>query len=164
MVADGDAQLGSGAAFSGVMVVGLIGGMSWESSAAYYRLINTLTKNRLGPLHSAKSLMYTVDFGEIEALQHAAAQLQGVFQRLEPWRVLGPFRVAEVVGDDAGRHHEVVVVQRLAVLQVEAEAGPGWRSGQRHVDADGHLGAQPEAARVLTSAEAKAMRTLSRKS
>ena len=52
-------------------VVGLIGGMSWESSGEYYRLINTLTKARLGPLHSAKSLMYTVDFAEIEALQHA---------------------------------------------------------------------------------------------
>ena len=52
-------------------VIGLIGGMSWESSGEYYRLINTFTKNRLGPLHSAKSLMYTVDFAEIEALQHA---------------------------------------------------------------------------------------------
>ena len=52
-------------------VIGLIGGMSWESSAEYYRVINTLTKTRLGPLHSAKSLMYTVDFAEIEALQHA---------------------------------------------------------------------------------------------
>lgn len=52
-------------------IIGLIGGMSWESSAEYYRLINTLTKARLGPLHSAKSLMYTVDFAEIEALQHA---------------------------------------------------------------------------------------------
>ena len=44
--------------------------MSWESSEEYYRLINTLTKARLGPLHSAKSLMYTVDFAEVEALQH----------------------------------------------------------------------------------------------
>ena len=52
-------------------VIGLIGGMSWESSLEYYRLINTLTKNRLGPLHSAKSLMYTVDFAEVEALQHS---------------------------------------------------------------------------------------------
>ncbi len=52
-------------------VVGLIGGMSWESSLEYYRLINTLVKNRLGPLHSAKSLMYTVDFAEIEVLQRS---------------------------------------------------------------------------------------------
>ena len=52
-------------------VVGLIGGMSWESSLEYYRFINTLVKNRLGPLHSAKSLMYTVDFAEIEVLQRS---------------------------------------------------------------------------------------------
>ena len=52
-------------------IIGLIGGMSWESSAEYYRLINTLTKARLGPLHSAKSLMYTVDFAEIEAFQRS---------------------------------------------------------------------------------------------
>jgi aspartate racemase len=53
-----------------VRVIGLIGGMSWESSAQYYRLINESVKARLGTLHSARSLMYTVDFAEIEALQH----------------------------------------------------------------------------------------------
>lgn len=50
--------------------IGLIGGMSWESSLEYYRIINEETKKRLGGLHSAKSLMYSVDFAEIEALQH----------------------------------------------------------------------------------------------
>jgi aspartate racemase len=50
--------------------IGLIGGMSWESSMAYYRIINETTRARLGGLHSAKSIMYSVDFGEIEALQH----------------------------------------------------------------------------------------------
>ena len=50
--------------------IGLIGGMSWESSSEYYRIINETTKAKLGGLHSAKSLMYTVDFAEIEALQH----------------------------------------------------------------------------------------------
>jgi aspartate racemase len=49
--------------------IGLIGGMSWESSLEYYRLINETTKARLGGLHSARSIMYSVDFGEIEALQ-----------------------------------------------------------------------------------------------
>lgn len=44
--------------------------MSWESSLEYYRLINEITKAKLGGLHSAKSLMYSVDFAEIEALQH----------------------------------------------------------------------------------------------
>jgi aspartate racemase len=51
-------------------VIGLIGGMSWESSAEYYRIINREVRNRLGGVHSARSLMWSVDFGEIERLQH----------------------------------------------------------------------------------------------
>jgi aspartate racemase len=50
--------------------IGLIGGMSWESSIEYYRIINETTKQKLGDLHSAKSLMVSVDFAEIEKLQH----------------------------------------------------------------------------------------------
>jgi len=50
--------------------IGLIGGMSWESSIEYYRIINETAKEKLGGLHSAKSLMITVDFAEIEKLQH----------------------------------------------------------------------------------------------
>lgn len=50
--------------------IGLIGGMSWESSVEYYRIINETTRVRLGGLHSAKSVMYSVDFAEIEQLQH----------------------------------------------------------------------------------------------
>lgn len=51
--------------------IGLIGGMSWESSLLYYRLINEDVRQRLGGLHSAKVLMYSVDFAPIESLQHA---------------------------------------------------------------------------------------------
>lgn len=51
-------------------VIGLIGGMSWESSAEYYRIINREVQKRLGGVHSARSLMWSVDFGEIERLQH----------------------------------------------------------------------------------------------
>ncbi|MBC8359580.1 MAG: aspartate/glutamate racemase family protein [Candidatus Aminicenantes bacterium] len=51
-------------------VIGLIGGMSWESSLEYYRIINETVKEKLGRFHSAKSLMYSVDFEEIEILQH----------------------------------------------------------------------------------------------
>ena len=51
--------------------IGLIGGMSWESSIEYYRIINKGVRQRLGGLHSAKSVMVSVDFAEIEALQHA---------------------------------------------------------------------------------------------
>ena len=49
--------------------IGMIGGMSWESSIEYYRIINQAVKESLGELHSAKSLMYSVDFAEIEMLQ-----------------------------------------------------------------------------------------------
>lgn len=49
--------------------IGLIGGMSWESTVTYYRLINEYVKNKLGGLHSAKILLYSVDFAEIEECQ-----------------------------------------------------------------------------------------------
>ncbi|MBS1227679.1 MAG: aspartate racemase [Proteobacteria bacterium] len=51
--------------------IGLIGGMSWESTAAYYRQINETVKARLGGLHSAKIVLYSVDFHDIERLQQA---------------------------------------------------------------------------------------------
>ena len=51
--------------------IGLIGGMSWESSLEYYRLINEGVKERLGGLHSAQCLLFSFDFAEIEALQMA---------------------------------------------------------------------------------------------
>ena len=49
--------------------IGLLGGMSWESSAEYYRLINEATRDRLGGLHSADCLLRSVDFAEVERLQ-----------------------------------------------------------------------------------------------
>lgn len=52
--------------------IGLIGGMSWESSAEYYRIINQEMQRRLGGVHSARSLMVSVDFEEIKQLQHEA--------------------------------------------------------------------------------------------
>lgn len=69
--------------------IGLIGGMSWEFSVEYYRIINERVKAKLGGLHSAKSMMYPVDFAEVEALQHqakwaeAAEMLVGAAQNLE---------------------------------------------------------------------------------
>jgi aspartate racemase len=51
--------------------IGLIGGMSWESTAHYYRKINDLVKRRLGGLHSAQILLYSVDFHDIELLQRS---------------------------------------------------------------------------------------------
>jgi len=49
--------------------IGLIGGMSWESSSEYYRIINKEVKQKLGGLHSAKCILYSVDFEEIEICQ-----------------------------------------------------------------------------------------------
>ncbi|WP_152399056.1 aspartate/glutamate racemase family protein [Paenibacillus cellulositrophicus] len=54
-------------------VIGLIGGMSWESSALYYRMVNEEVRSRLGGLHSAKCLLYSVDFEEIERYQAEGA-------------------------------------------------------------------------------------------
>ncbi len=51
--------------------IGLLGGMSWESTVSYYQAINRGVRARLGGLHSARVLLNSVDFAEIERLQHA---------------------------------------------------------------------------------------------
>jgi len=56
-----------------VKTVGLIGGMSWESTALYYRLMNEAVRERLGGLHSARIVLHSVEFAEVEALQRAEA-------------------------------------------------------------------------------------------
>ena len=61
--------------------IGLLGGMSWESSLEYYRIINEEVKRRLGGLHSAQCLLWSFDFAEIEALQ-MAADWDGAAQRM----------------------------------------------------------------------------------
>jgi aspartate racemase len=69
--------------------IGLLGGMSWESSLEYYRLLNAGVRDRLGELHSAECVMWSVDFAPIEALQragdwHEAARLlAAAAQRVE---------------------------------------------------------------------------------
>ncbi len=69
--------------------IGLIGGMSWESSILYYQMVNELVKERLGGLHSASCVMYSFDFEEIKQLQHqgrwdeAAKRLVDAAKRLE---------------------------------------------------------------------------------
>lgn len=54
-----------------MQTIGLIGGMSWESTVPYYRVINMVVKERLEGLHSARIILYSVDFHEIERFQHA---------------------------------------------------------------------------------------------
>lgn len=69
--------------------LGLIGGMSWESTAIYYRLLNEIVRERLGGLHSAKLLLWSFDFAEIAERQHvgdwegAGVLLVGVARKLE---------------------------------------------------------------------------------
>src|SRR5215470_9822217 len=53
--------------------IGLIGGMSWESTALYYRLLNQIIARQLGGLHSAQLILFSVDFHEIEIYQHSGA-------------------------------------------------------------------------------------------
>jgi aspartate racemase len=70
-------------------VIGMLGGMSWESSAEYYRLANELVRERLGGLHSARLVLASVDFAEIEQLQGtgrwdaAGELLAGLARQLE---------------------------------------------------------------------------------
>jgi aspartate racemase len=70
-------------------MIGLIGGMSWESSAEYYRILNQGVRDRIGPTASARCLLWSFDFAEIEALQHAGdwerltAHMVDAAQRLE---------------------------------------------------------------------------------
>jgi aspartate racemase len=70
-------------------MIGLIGGMSWESSAEYYRILNQGIRDRLGPTASARCLLWSFDFSEIEALQHKgdwealAGRLVDAARRLE---------------------------------------------------------------------------------
>ena len=70
-------------------MIGLIGGMSWESSAEYYRIINEGVRDRLGPTASARCLLWSFDFSEIERLQHSGDwsalthRMQDAARRLE---------------------------------------------------------------------------------
>lgn len=69
--------------------LGLIGGMSWESTAIYYRLLNEIARDRLGGLHSAELLLWSFDFAEVAERQHAgdwdgaAAMIVAAARRLE---------------------------------------------------------------------------------
>ncbi len=64
-------------------LIGLIGGLSWESSAAYYALLNREAQARLGGAHSARTLMHSLDFGEIEKLQHRGDWAEAIARVLE---------------------------------------------------------------------------------
>lgn len=117
--------------------LGLIGGISWESTVPYYRVINETVKARLGGLHSAKLVLYSVDFEEVARLQHAgeweaAGRLfADVARRLEA-------AGAEAVVICANTMHKVApaieAAVRLPVLHVVDEVADEIRgAGQRKV-------------------------------
>ena len=75
-------------------LIGLIGGMSWESSAEYYRILNQGVRDRLGPTASARCLLWSFNFAEIEALQH-----KGDWETLTT-RIVDAARRLEAAGAD----------------------------------------------------------------
>lgn len=95
--------------------IGLIGGMSWESTVTYYRIINETIKDRLGGLHSAKCILYSVDFDEVEKYQSSgewgksAAVLVEAAQALEKagadFIVICTNTMHKVAPDISGRIH-----------------------------------------------------------
>jgi aspartate racemase len=107
--------------------IGLVGGMSWESTAHYYRLLNEGVKRRLGGLHSARCLLHSVDFGEVEPLQRQArweelgAMLREAARGLE--RAGADFLVlcANTMHKVAGPMMEGVGIPLLHVADVTAE-------------------------------------------
>ncbi|MBD3414388.1 MAG: amino acid racemase [Candidatus Aminicenantes bacterium] len=74
--------------------IGMIGGMSWESSLEYYRILNQTVKQELGGFHSAKCVMFSVDFEEIEQLQH-----KGEWGKLTDIMVLAAQKVEKAGAD-----------------------------------------------------------------
>ncbi len=68
--------------------IGLIGGMSWESTLEYYRIINETVKEKLGGFHSAQVVMYSVDFAEVESMQH-----KGEWERAAQFLIRAGLRV-----------------------------------------------------------------------
>ena len=96
-------------------LLGLIGGMSWESSAQYYRLINEGVRAARGPTASARCLLWSFDFAEIEALQHAGdwpaltALMIGAARRLE----------------GAGADHLLICTNTMHLMAEEVQAAVG---------------------------------------
>lgn len=86
--------------------IGLIGGMSWESTTSYYQIINETIKKELGGLHSAKILLYSVDFAEIEH-----------YQAVGDWEKSG-----QLLADIAPQIQEKITIPILHIAQATAQA------------------------------------------
>ena len=109
-------------------MLGLIGGMSWESSAQYYRLINEGVRNARGPTVSASLLLWSFDFAEIEKLQHAGdwdrqeRMLVGAAQRLENAGAQGLVICTNTMHKLAGAVQDAVRIPLLHIADPAAAA------------------------------------------
>ncbi|WP_422486882.1 aspartate/glutamate racemase family protein [Gudongella sp. DL1XJH-153] len=97
--------------------IGLLGGMSWESSLEYYRIINESVKSKLGEAHSANCLMYSFDFHEIEELQHKGE-----------WETLTDLMVKEANNlKIAGAEFIVICTNTMHLMAPDIEEGTGLK-------------------------------------
>lgn len=109
-------------------MIGLIGGMSWESSREYYRIINECVRGKLGGLHSAKIVMVSFDLAEISALQNegnwdaVAELLTGAARRLEQAGADVLVLCTNTMHKVADRMQEGVTIPLLHIADVTAEA------------------------------------------
>ena len=116
-------------------VIGLIGGMSWESSAEYYRIVNQLVRDRLGPLNSARILMYSVDFGPIEQAQHEgrwddmAEMLADAARRVQAGGADGVFLCTNTMHKAAGAIEAALSVPFIHIADPVGERArvKGWK-------------------------------------
>jgi aspartate racemase len=106
--------------------IGVIGGMSWESTSEYYRIMNEAVKEKLGGLHSVKCILYSVDFDEIAALQH-----RGEWNELT-MRMIGFAKMLENAGADCiviatntmhKMAEEVQVALRIPIIHIADATG-----------------------------------------
>ncbi|MEQ8967877.1 MAG: aspartate/glutamate racemase family protein [Azospirillaceae bacterium] len=116
-------------------LIGVIGGMSWESTAVYYRLFNEAARERAGGLHSARLLVWSFDFAEIEALQ-AAGDWDGATARLADAARALKAAGAEVLVIATNTMHKMAdAVQAAAGLPLvhiaDATAGAARAAGMR---------------------------------
>ena len=117
--------------------LGMIGGMSWESTAEYYRLLNRGVAERLGGLHSAPLLIHSVDFAEVAALQaagdwaQAGRLLAGVAQRLEAAGAEALVLATNTMHHVAGAIERAVSIPLLHIVDVTGAALD--RAGVRRV-------------------------------
>lgn len=107
--------------------IGLLGGMSWESSLEYYRIINEAVRERLGGLHSAQCLLWSFNFAEIEALQMAGAwdtataRLVEAAQKLERGGAEGIVICTNTMHKMAGAVQAAVTIPLLHIADMTAQ-------------------------------------------